>query len=112
MREEYYSAGLAHVKTVMVEYREQIHWNIYFRRSVVGVPLVILGTQSWPFPAILLLRTNAIYSGTKWVTIFLSAIYTVRPGQSCPCCLGLIIFLGISGGRDRNYLALSPGHRL
>ena len=92
MREEYYSAGLAHVKTVMVEYREQIHWNIYFRRSVVGVPLVILGTQSWPFPAILLLRTNAIYSGTKWVTIFLSAIYTVRPLDSLVWAVWVLSF--------------------
>ena len=31
---------------VMVEYREQIHWDMHLRMSVIGVPLVILGTQS------------------------------------------------------------------
>lgn len=51
--------------------------------------------------AVLLLRTNAIYSGSKRIVILLTAGYLVRP-RVLRQTLGLTIFPGISGGRSYN----------
>jgi len=50
--------------------------------SDMGTTLGILGTDPQLFPAILLLRTIAIYTGSKRVAIPLSIVYTVRPGTN------------------------------
>ena len=73
------TAGLVHVQMVMVECRDQIHWDMHLRMLVIGVALVTFGTHSWSSLAILLLRTSAIYSGSRRVTVPLWAAYAVRP---------------------------------
>ena len=70
--------------------------------------LAALDTHLRLFAAILLLRTIAIYSGSKRVTIPLTITYVVRPRDSFRRGRPrLIAFLDSSGGRDRNYLDLS-----
>ena len=76
--------------------------------SGIGAALVVLDTHPKSFAAILLLRTYAIYSGSKRVTIPLTIIYVVRPRDSFRRGVqGLITFLDGDCGRDRNYLGLS-----
>jgi len=56
--------------------------------SDMGPTLDILGTDPQASPAILLLRTIAIYSGSKRVAIPLSVAYTVRPQDKRPGLCG------------------------
>lgn len=70
---------LSYIQMTFVRHREYLLWHIHLRMSGVGVSVVVLGTHPSSFLAILLLRTHALYSGSKRVTIPLSIFYTVSP---------------------------------
>ena len=64
---------------LLVSHRVSILRSLRLRISDMGTTLDILCTDPRSFPAVLLLRTVAIYSGSKRVAIPLSIAYAVCP---------------------------------
>jgi len=77
-----YSQSSFAFNCLSVGHRVDILRNFHLRMSDIGITLCILGTDPQPSEAILLLRTIAIYSGSKRVAIPLSTTYVVRSGTS------------------------------
>ena len=67
------------IQMVSVLHREHLPWDINL--GMLGVEASLFDFTAHPllFPAILLLRTHAVHSGSKRATIPLSIFYAVRP---------------------------------
>ena len=77
--------------------------------SDMGTTLDILGTDPRSFPAVLLLRTIAIYSGSKRVAIPLTIGYVVCPqGKRLGSCNQSYLSAGIRSGWNRDELLFFP----
>jgi len=76
------SPELVRIELFMVGHRVGILRNFHLRMSDIGTTLCVLGTDPQSLPAILLLRTIAIYSGSRRVAIPLSIVYAVRSGTN------------------------------
>ena len=79
VREKTSPLELVRVQMLLAGYREYCFWDRHLGMSGIVVAAASLGTHPCSFTAILLLRTSAIYSKSKWVTIPLSVAYAVRP---------------------------------
>ena len=95
------------IQMKLARFRVYPLWDSGLRMSAVRVTSAAASAHLWLFLAILLLRTNAIYSGSKRVVIPLTSGYVVRPQDGLPGCLEVHRSRDLRDNRDRDYLDLS-----
>ena len=79
MRELHHPLGFFRIDVTLAECRDHFLRDICLGMSGDRAAFTALSTHPSSVPAILLLRTNAICSGKKWIAIPLTIGYVVRP---------------------------------